>query len=196
MDEDFDTSHDLYYMSLAKQVETGANCKGSRVGAVVVLKSRVVSTGYNGTPDDFTNCLDDGCVRCNDSQHKKDGHPEMMSDLAHTSGKALDVCICVHAEQNAFLSAARTGVVLIGATLYTTWSPCFSCLKEALQIGIVRIVYRSTYGTYENVKLEEQYQQLVDHLCKGDETRKAFMQFTEDLACWNSRVEDRKLIKS
>ena len=172
-------------MSLAKQVETGANCKGSRIGAVIVLGNRVVSTGYNGTPDQFTNCMDGGCVRCNDSYLNKVGRSEEMTDQGHISGRALDVCICVHAEQNAFLSAARTGVVLQGGVLYTTWSPCFICLKEALQIGIQRIIYRDTYGSNKIPELEEQYQQLVTHLCGGEEQSNSFMKYEGALTNWN-----------
>ena len=180
----FDKSHDGYYMSLAKQVETGANCKGSQVGAVVVLDNRVVSTGYNGTPDQFTNCLDGGCVRCKDSQLSKQGRSDEMSDRSHTSGKALDVCICVHAEQNAFLSAARTGVVLAGGLLYTTLSPCFSCLKESLQIGIKRIVYLSEYGKLENIQLANQYEELVRHMSEGKKNSEAFMKYQGKLNRW------------
>jgi deoxycytidylate deaminase len=57
--------HDSHYMKLAEAVcgsmtdnepnRGGANCWGSKVGAVIVLGGgplarRVVSTGYNGTP--------------------------------------------------------------------------------------------------------------------------------------------------
>lgn len=185
MTTNFDVSHDAYYISLAKQVEIGADCKGSSIGAVVVLENRVVSTGYNGTPDGFTNCLEGGCVRCNDSQLKKDGFPELMTDQGHTSGKALDMCICVHAEQNAFLSAARTGVVLQGGTLYTTLSPCFSCLKESLQIGIQRIVYLEKYHPYENESLERQYQDLVKHISGGEANSDSFVKFEGKLMNWN-----------
>ncbi|MGH7611493.1 MAG: deoxycytidylate deaminase, partial [Candidatus Dormibacteria bacterium] len=52
-----------------------------------------------------------------------------------------DLCICVHAEQNAVLAAARFGQSTLGASLYTTLRPCFGCLKEALQAGLVAIHY-------------------------------------------------------
>jgi deoxycytidylate deaminase len=31
---------------------------------VVVLGNRIVSTGYNGTPEGMTNCSQGGCYRC------------------------------------------------------------------------------------------------------------------------------------
>jgi dCMP deaminase len=119
---------DRYFMGLAMAVRARANCLGSRVGAVIVKDWRVLSTGYNGTPSKMENCMDGGCERC--------AHPERFE-----SGKGYDVCICVHAEQNALLAAARFGISVEGGTLYTTMRPCFGCTKELLQAGVERVVY-------------------------------------------------------
>jgi dCMP deaminase len=119
---------DHYFMGLAIAVRKRANCHGSRVGAVVVKEWRVLSTGYNGTPSKMPNCLDGGCERC--------AHPEK-----YESGKGYDLCICVHAEQNCLLAAARFGISVEGATIYTTMRPCFGCTKELLQAGVERVVY-------------------------------------------------------
>jgi dCMP deaminase len=161
---------DGYYLKLAKAVKEGADCLGSHVGAVVVLKNRVVSTGYNGTPSGFTNCSEKGCIRCYDSWLSKQGRSEEMSDPEHTSGKSLDRCICVHAEQNAFLTAARFGIALEGASLYSTQSPCFGCLKEAVQIGIRRIVYTHWYPAKYSPKLSDLYFALCQFLAAGETT--------------------------
>ncbi len=172
--------HDNYYMNLAKQVKTGADCFGSKIGAVIVLRDRVLSTGYNGTPNTFTNCEDFGCVRCYDSYLYKRDEFSKMSDPSHISGAALDKCICVHAEQNAILTAARHGVSIEGGTLYTTMSPCFNCLKESLQVGIVRIVYGEWYEMNLIPVLKDQYIKLCEHLCNGDATN--FMEHKDTLA--------------
>jgi dCMP deaminase len=119
---------DEYYMEIALAVRKKANCRGSRVGAVIVQENRIVSTGYNGTPEGMTNCLDNGCYRC---ANKKE----------YPSGTGYDLCICVHAEQNALLSAARFGIRLEGAIAYTTIQPCFGCMKEMLQVRIQRVHY-------------------------------------------------------
>jgi dCMP deaminase len=162
---------DKYYMGIAHAVERGANCLGSQVGAVLVLENRVISTGYNGTPSGFPNCTENGCVRCHDSWLLKRGRRSEMSDPNHKSGQALDRCICVHAEQNAFITAARYGIHIDGATLYSTQSPCFSCLKEAVQAGVIRVVYQQPYRADYNDELRHQYKQLADHLAGSDPTR-------------------------
>jgi dCMP deaminase len=136
-----------------------------------VLKNRVVSTGYNGTPEGFPNCADNGCIRCHDAWLFKQDRADEMSDADHVAGAALDRCICLHAEQNAFLTAARFGIALEGATLYTTVSPCFGCLKESLQVGIERIVYDRWYAASYSPALADQYVALYTHLGDGDPSK-------------------------
>jgi len=117
-----------YYMGIALAVRRRANCLGNRVGAVLVLDDRIVSTGYNGTPENMPNCDEGGCERC----ARRDDFPSSLG---------YDVCICVHAEQNALLSAARFGIRVEGAVAYTTVRPCFGCAKELLQARIHAVYY-------------------------------------------------------
>jgi dCMP deaminase len=119
---------DEYLMGIAMAVRKRANCVGNRVGAVIAKDRRIVSTGYNGTPRGMPNCLEGGCLRCANRE-------------SHPPGTGYDLCICVHAEQNAILAAARFGIAVEGGTLYTTMQPCFSCMKEMLQAGIERVFY-------------------------------------------------------
>ena len=93
-----------------------------------------------------------------------------MSDKRHVAGGALDRCVCVHAEQNALLSAARFGIAVEGSTVYTTMSPCFSCLKESIQAGIARIVYLRLYRATYSPGLQAQYDLLAERLKLGDDT--------------------------
>jgi dCMP deaminase len=135
---------DLYYMFLAEAARSQANCLGSEVGAILVRGDRVISTGYNGTPAGFLNC--------------RDPHPEVMS------GKALDICFCVHAEQNTLLNAARHGIAVKEAVLYVTHQPCFSCLKESVQAGISRIAFLLDWHATKDSTLLGQYTQLTEQL--------------------------------
>jgi dCMP deaminase len=119
---------DDYFMGIAMAVRRRANCLGNRVGAIIVQAGRIISTGYNGTPEGMPNCLDGGCHRCS----RREEYP---------AGTGYDLCICVHAEQNALLAAARFGIGVEGATMYTTMRPCFGCSKELLQAKISTVRY-------------------------------------------------------
>ncbi len=51
----------------------------------------------------------------------------------------------VHAEMEALLSAARSGVSPVGGTIYTTLFPCHNCAKHIVAAGIARVVYIEPY---------------------------------------------------
>lgn len=119
---------DIYFMGIAIAVRKRANCLGNRVGAVIAREGRVISTGYNGTPENMPNCLEGGCHRC----ANRDKYP---------SGTGYDLCICVHGEQNALLTAARFGIPIDGSTVYSTMRPCFGCTKEMLQARVSAVYY-------------------------------------------------------
>jgi dCMP deaminase len=149
--------HD-FYMRLALVVESGAKCLGSHVGAVIVRDNRVLGSGYNGTPAGYPNCTEAerGCRRCAIRVEQ----PE-----ANIAGKLYDICLCVHAEQNAMLTAARFGTALDGAILYTTVQPCFNCLKELMQVRITGVIFQrewqARHPDYAWVATE--YERLVEH---------------------------------
>ena len=109
-------------MDIARQVATRATCDRKHVGAVLVRDRTILSTGYNGSIR--------GMPHCDEVGH--------MMENGH--------CVAtVHAEANAILQAAKNGVRIDGATLYTTASPCWPCFKLIANSGCVRIVYGEFY---------------------------------------------------
>jgi deoxycytidylate deaminase len=51
----------------------------------------------------------------------------------------------VHAEMEALLSCARTGVSAVGGTLYCTTFPCHNCAKHVIASGIREVIYVEPY---------------------------------------------------
>lgn len=51
----------------------------------------------------------------------------------------------VHAEMEAILSCARSGLSTLGTTLYSTTFPCHNCAKHIIAAGIDRVVYVEPY---------------------------------------------------
>ncbi len=144
-----------YFMGIAIAVRERADCRGQKVGAIIVIDDRIVSTGYNGTPSKMVNCSDGGCLRC---ENRGKQFP---------AGTGYDLCICVHAEQNAILSAARFGISVQGATLYSTTQPCFGCLKEMLQAKISRVYYIHPWTSPRSPEQEHQYKRLMEEFEHG-----------------------------
>jgi dCMP deaminase len=98
------------------------------------------------------NCIDGGCVRCS----KRETYKESVG---------YDVCICVHAEQNALVTAARFGNAVEGCFVYSTLRPCFDCTKAALQAKIQAIYYLHNWE-HPMGELQEQYE-LLQRMISG-----------------------------
>ena len=109
-------------MQIAREVATRATCDRKHVGAVIVRDRTILSTGYNGSIRGMPHCTDAG---------------HMMEN---------DHCVAtIHAEANAIIQAAKNGVMIDGAAIYVTASPCWNCFKQIANAGIRRIVYGEFY---------------------------------------------------
>jgi len=113
---------DVYFMNIAHVVASRSTCPRKYVGAVIVRDKTILSTGYNGSIRGMPHCTEDG---------------HMMEN---------DHCVAtIHAEANAIIQAAKNGVMIDGATIYVTASPCWSCFKQIANAGIRRICYGEFY---------------------------------------------------
>lgn len=66
-------------------------------------------------------------------------------------GFVLHNCVrTIHAEMNALAQAARHGVRIEGATIYSTASPCWDCFRVLVNAGIKRFVYAEEYRNDEH----------------------------------------------
>ncbi|HEU4403046.1 MAG TPA: dCMP deaminase family protein [Candidatus Polarisedimenticolia bacterium] len=119
-----------YFMNIARQVASRSTCDRKHVGAVVVRDKTILSTGYNGSIR--------GLPHCDEAGHDLEG--------GH--------CVAtIHAEANAILQAAKNGVMIEGAEIYTTASPCWSCFKLIANAGIRRIYYGEFYRDAKSLEV-------------------------------------------
>lgn len=109
---------DFYFMAIAQVVATRSRDPSSQIGAVLVNPAkRIVATGYNGFPSGIA-----------DHEHRWLTREEKLKYV-------------VHAERNAFLSAAFSGNCTEGSTLFIHPFPtCSECAKDAIQVGVIRVV--------------------------------------------------------
>lgn len=111
------------FFELARAVSKRSTCLRKHIGAVIVPRRGVLVLGYNGAPEGKPHCLDVGC------------------EIGPDGG-----CLRTqHAESNAIAWAARNGIALEGATLYTTVSPCLPCAKLIINAGIKSVLYLEQY---------------------------------------------------
>ena len=109
---------DRRFIALASHIAGWSKDPSTKVGCVVVGPDREIrSTGFNG----FPRGIDDSAERLN------------SRDLKYP-------LIC-HAEENAIMHAARTGVSLKGCTAFVTWPPCTRCARSLVQAGVAEVAY-------------------------------------------------------
>lgn len=112
-----------YFMGIARVVATRSTCDRKNVGAVIVRDRTILSTGYNGSIR--------GMPHCDEAGH--------MMENGH--------CVAtIHAETNSILQAAKNGVRIDEAEIYTTASPCWNCFKMIANSGIRTIYYGEFYS--------------------------------------------------
>ena len=121
---------DEYFMQVAHLVSQRSTCLRRPVGAIVVKKKRILTTGYNGAPRNLRHCKEVGCLR---------------DQMKVNSGERHELCRGVHAEQNAIIQSAVFGVSVEGGTIYTTTFPCVLCSKLVINAGLTEIVYDKGY---------------------------------------------------
>jgi dCMP deaminase len=114
-------SWDEYFLKIAVLVAERSTCLRRKVGAVLVREKRILATGYNGVPHGIAHCDKVGCMR---------------SRMKLKSSTHIELCRGIHAEQNAIVQAATSGVNISGAVLYCTHEPCITCTKILINSGI------------------------------------------------------------
>lgn len=113
---------DQYFMGIAKLSALRSKDPNTQVGACIVGDdNRILSIGYNGTPNGYK----DGAFPWD-----RVGNP--------LETKYLYVC---HAEMNAVLNYRGNRKELENAKIYVDLFPCNECAKIIIQAGIKEVVY-------------------------------------------------------
>ena len=132
-------SWDEYFCNIAHLISLRSVCLRRRVGCLIVRNHQILCSGYNGPPAGHPHPADlGGCER--DIEGIK-------------SGERLELCWCLHAEQNAILQAARNGVSIEGAEIYVTNFPCPICARMIANSGIRRVHVFGSYPGEERSRL-------------------------------------------
>lgn len=119
-------SHEEYFLELAKVVAKRSTCIRRAVGCILVNSDmHIIATGYNGVYAGAVHCISVPCAGAN-----------------FPSGKGLDICEAIHAEQNALLQCPNTKKIFVA---YCTLSPCIHCIKLLLNTSCERIVFEHEY---------------------------------------------------
>ena len=124
-------SWDDYFIEMLDSISKRATCDRGYNSAIIVKDKRILSTGYVGSPV--------GLPHCDEVGHLFKRH------IDEEGNESMHCVRTTHAEANAIASAARFGIAIDGATLYTKMSPCLDCAKLMINAGIKRVVCKRLY---------------------------------------------------
>jgi len=133
-------SREELLLTQAALIALRGTCGRLKVGCVITREGRVIATGYNGPL-------------------KTEGHCDMQC-----LGFSGDGCkSAVHAEANAIAHAARYGIALAGAEIWTTHCPCRDCSELIIQAGISHVHYMYDFRDNYGKKTLERFLQITKH---------------------------------
>ena len=117
--------HICAFMKTAKNFAECSTANRLHVGCIAVKDNKIISIGYNGTPNGWSN-------KCEDENNKT--LPEVL-----------------HAESNMLMKLARTTGGAEGSTIFVTHSPCIECAKLIYQSGITAVYYETDYRNNDGI---------------------------------------------
>lgn len=154
-----------HYLNRARVAAERGTCLRRRVGAIIVKDDVEVSSGYVGAPRGTENCCDlQKCLRI---------------EAGIPSGQRYELCRSVHAEQNAIVNAARSGISVKDGEMYISsekvegaykrddlekpkiYGPCMICKKEIINSGL-RAVHMREEGVGARTYTIDQLKEMLD----------------------------------
>ncbi len=166
-----------HYLNRAKVAAERSTCLRRKIGAVIVKDDVEVSSGYVGSPRGTEHCIDTG--RC------------LRTELGIPPGERYELCRSIHAEQNAIINAARTGVSIVGGVMYIyservkgqysqksgetsrMYGPCMICAKMIINAGLEAVHMKEEGVGTKTYEMEDLKQMLRE---EEQALRKSFRQ--------------------
>lgn len=141
---------DRYFMTIAILIATRSTCLRRQIGCVAVKNGKIITTGYNGACSGIKHCKDrGGCLR---------------NILNIRSGEKTEMCFANHAEANAICKAANLGLSLKNTTFFITHSPCSTCSKLLINIGVKEIFYNESYPDKFGLEMLKEVNIPISHI--------------------------------
>jgi len=131
-------SWDEYFINMTKSVAERSTCDRGKNAALIVKDKRILCTGYTGSPP--------GMPHCDEAGHD-------LRKMINDDGSISEHCIrTIHAEQNALTQAAKFGISVQDATMYSRMTPCRVCSKLIVGSGIKKVIAEKDYHASKESK--------------------------------------------
>lgn len=162
LDDNLRPNWDEYFMIMAMMASLRASCYSRKVGAVIVKRKQIISTGYNGALKGLESCFEKHqCVKENEKynlaaknfaeikEQIKNGKVSFTKEKKeYITMKATESCRAYHAEANALghLVNSNEKVEEHVTEMYVTLFPCRKCAERIINANIATIYYLNEYS--------------------------------------------------
>jgi len=118
------TKEEIFMKSALLWAERGT-CLRAKVGCIITMQDRIISTGYVGSKPGESHCLDEGCI------------------IDPKTGGCIRT---IHAERNA-IDFAKENIKnsILECKLYVTISPCLDFAEYIVDTHIDHVIYLIKY---------------------------------------------------
>lgn len=151
-----------YYMRIAEVTAELSYAVRLKVGCVIVKESKILATGYNGTPTGWDNtcetvewCTAGGWLspcEIEEGWPYEGTYTDHDGNEMHGRYRLKTKPEVLHAESNAISKVARSTESSEGSTMFCTHAPCIECAKLIVQSGINSLYYRHKYRSDDGIE--------------------------------------------
>ena len=129
-----------FYIELAEAAARQSVAVRRKVGAILVLPTGLISTGWNGTEVGDDNCCEYECK----TKHVYLPNLETKSEV-------------IHAEINALDKLYKQGTSAKDSILFSTTVPCIDCAEAIILAGIKAVYYKDVQASSDGPELLNKY---------------------------------------
>ncbi len=165
------TKDDLFYMEMVNLIAGRSHAVRKKVGALAVRGRNVIAYGWNGTPAGEDNACENKiymprkkALFIGEYQPDPEDYPYADENGRFYLTTKDNV---IHAEENTICKIAESNESSLGATMYTTLSPCIRCSRMMFSSGFTRVVYGEQYRDTEGIDFLKRKGVFVDFVKIG-----------------------------
>lgn len=146
------------YKNIIKEYQKYSKCARMQVVALLVKNGRILSTGYNGTPEKACNCNE----LFNSKVINNVRHYYLKKKVTNKNWKEVDelewktehhnfaVINEIHAEQNLIAQCLKNNININDCEVILSCEPCEACARLLYTCGIKKIMYINNYDRGSN----------------------------------------------
>jgi len=154
-----------WYLRGCYWVASKSKDTSTKIGAILTVDNRIISTGYNGIPIG-------------------------VRDLNERQERPIKYSFFEHAERNCIFSAAKHGISTNNSIMYVNMYPCVDCARAIIQSGISTVII---HKPFVDLTINNHSTNSAVNLYTDDEKNEFTSQWIRDLSISKKLFEESNI---